>query len=64
MLGKHFSRQHFEIFPFFPPEERIRHFMQTLFLIESYFLGKKYKKNHINLPTAESAHSMVSVKTA
>ena len=60
MLGKHFSRQYFEI-----PENRILHFMQTVFLIESYFRGKKYKKNKKNLSTAESAHSEeVSDKTA
>ena len=39
--------------------------MQTVFFIESYFRGKKYKKNIKKLSTAESAHSEeVSDKTA
>ena len=32
MLGKKFSRRHFEIFVLFSPENRIRHFMQSISL--------------------------------
>ena len=58
MLGKYYSI-YFEIFPYFSTENRIRHFMQTVRLIESCFLGKQ-----ISLSTAESAISVVSVKRA
>ena len=47
MLGKNFSRQHFEIFFLFFAENHI-------------FRGNE--KNHIDLSSAESAYSIVSVK--
>ena len=55
IFGKHFSRQHFEIFSLFSPENRIRYFMQTVSLVEFYFLGKKVRKitsicRLVNLP--------------
>ena len=60
MLGKNFSRQHFDFFFLFPPENSTWHFMQFFSLGDSlfemvkpifekkkkqqYFLGKSEKK--------------------
>ena len=54
MLGKNFSRRHFEIFFFFFLENRIGHFMQIVSHEVSDFLGKIRKISSVchllNLP--------------
>ena len=55
MLGKIFSRQYFEIFSNFSPQETICMKYQTLF-------SGKYQKNSINFLTAELAQRVVMVK--
>ena len=63
MLGKIFSRRHFEIFILFLLENRIWHFMQTtVFMKFQILFSKKKKKNVSNLWSAEFAHSVVSVQ--
>ena len=62
MLGKNFSRRHFEIFFLIFLENRIRHFMQIVYLGDNLHEVSDSKKNIVNLSSAESAHSVVSVK--
>ena len=70
ILGKNFSRQHFEIFCFFFLENRILGFdnscklspEETICMNCHILFSGKNKKNLISLPSAESAHNLVSVK--
>ena len=78
MLGKKFSRWHFEVFFLFFLENGILHFMQIVSLRDSLhevsdpketicmkchiLFSWKNKKNVINSSSAESALSVVSVK--
>ena len=61
MLCKHFSRQHFEIFSLISPEIEFN-ISCKLSPWLNHIIWEKNKKNHINLSTADSAHSVVSVK--
>ena len=57
-LGKNFSRRHFETFNIYFLESRIWHFNRHE--VSDPIFGKN-KKTLINLSSAKSAHSMVSV---
>ena len=65
MLGKIFSKQHFDVFCLFFLEKSIRHFMpigdKLHEMSNSIFFEKK--KSIINLLSAEFAHRVLSVNT-
>ena len=66
ILGKIFSRRHFEIFFFVFPRKKIWHFMQTVSNGDSlHEMSKpvygKNKENIVRLSSAESVCSVVSV---
>ena len=63
MLGKNFSRQHFEIFFLFSKKigSDTSCQLSSIGMKSQILFSMKNKKNIINLSSAESAHSVVSV---
>ena len=64
MLGKNFSRRHFEIFLIFSRKKDLTlHAMETICFKCQILFSSRNKKNIISLSSAETAYSVVSVKT-
>ena len=64
-MDTNFSRQHFQIFFFSFPENRIRHFMQIVSIgdnLHEMSNSMKNKKNITKMSSAELAQRVVKVK--
>ena len=59
MLGKDFSRRHFEIFFVFILENRIWHLVQIVCMKCQILFSRQNKKNIISLSSAEFAHGVI-----
>ena len=65
MLGKNFSRRHFEIFSYFLPENRLFNIsckLEDILHEMSKTIVWENKKNIINLSSVELAHRVVKIK--